>query len=298
MRGYTGAAYRMVSLMAKIDVAVGLGGIRGCQGPSGCQRRWHRPRQLGSAFWRHLPGQKRTEVLRAFAAMVRTGLQKRMQPMVRIQPPQHDRLQYTEHHRGQMRAPHPPRAIIILASNNRVAQRPFCGIVVHGYFRALDKDGESIPVVLETAEDFALGTVEVWLLKIRLAAALHLVQVVLERVVALNEGQRLLSEWQRVVPCLEACAIELIQGSDIVHPAPHPLLKFWPTASRPQKITPHMRPTIGQNHLVHTLGEAFVGAVTVTHQHYFHQVSVELVKMVFGYLGATTGRHAVKHHGG
>ena len=31
--------------------------------------------------------------------------------------------------------------------------------------RALDKDGESIPVVLETAEDFELGTVEVWLLK-------------------------------------------------------------------------------------------------------------------------------------
>jgi hypothetical protein len=64
-----------------------LGGIRGFRDPSEGQRRWHRSRQLGSAFWRHLPGQKRTEVLRAFAAMVRTGLQKRTQPMVGIQPP-------------------------------------------------------------------------------------------------------------------------------------------------------------------------------------------------------------------
>jgi hypothetical protein len=55
-----------------------LGGIRGGRVPSGCQCRWHRPRQLGSAVWRHLPGQKRTEILWAFAAMVRTGLQKRM----------------------------------------------------------------------------------------------------------------------------------------------------------------------------------------------------------------------------
>jgi hypothetical protein len=94
-----------------------------------------------------------------------------------------------------MRAPYPRRAIIILAPHNRVAQRPFCGSVVHGHFRALDKDGESIPVVLETTEDFELGTVEVWLLKRRLAAALHLAQVALELAVALNEGQRLLSEW-------------------------------------------------------------------------------------------------------
>src|SRR6516165_2006606 len=100
--------------------------------------------------------------------------------MVGIQSPQQDRLQHTEHHRGQMRAPHPPRAIIILAPHDRVAQCPFGGIVVHGYFWALDKDGESIPMVLETAENFELGTVEAWLLKMRLAAALHLVQVALE----------------------------------------------------------------------------------------------------------------------
>ena len=275
-----------------------LGGIRGCRVPSGCQRRWHWPRQLGSAFWRHLPGQKRPEVLRAFATMVRTGLQKRMQPMVGMQPPQQDRLPHTEPHRGQMRAPHPPRAIIILAPHDRVAPRPCCGIVVHSYCRALDKDGESIPVVLETAEDCELGTVEVWLLQIRLAAALPLVQVALERVVARNEGPRVLSEWQRVVPCLEAGAIELIQGPNIMPPAPHPILTFWPTASRPQQITPPMRPARGQQQLIHPLGEAFLGAVTVTHQHHCHQVSGELVTMAFGHLGTTTGRHAVKHHGG
>jgi hypothetical protein len=49
-------------------------------------------------------------------------------------------------------------------------------------------------VVLETAEDFELGTVKVWLLKIRLAAGLHLALVALERVVTLNEGPRLLSD--------------------------------------------------------------------------------------------------------
>src|SRR5712691_1648871 len=34
----------------------------------------YRPNQLGSALWRHLPGQERTEVRWALAAMVRTGL--------------------------------------------------------------------------------------------------------------------------------------------------------------------------------------------------------------------------------
>ncbi|SRR6266581_5518222 len=40
----------------------------------GWQCHQDRPSQLGSALWRHLPGQERTEVRWALAAMVRTGL--------------------------------------------------------------------------------------------------------------------------------------------------------------------------------------------------------------------------------
>src|SRR5262249_19546122 len=96
--------------------------------------------------------------------------------------------------------------------------------------------GESIPMFVQAAEHLVLSQVQVWLLKRRLAASLHLAQVVLELFVALDKGQRLLLEWQRVVSRLETCAIEFVQGPNIVHPAPHPILKFQPTARHSYKI--------------------------------------------------------------
>jgi len=40
----------------------------------GGQRRRHRSSERFPALWRHLPGQERPEVRRAFAAILRTGL--------------------------------------------------------------------------------------------------------------------------------------------------------------------------------------------------------------------------------
>src|SRR5215471_12635215 len=40
----------------------------------GRQRHRHRSRELFPALWRHLPGQERAEVRRAFAAILRTGV--------------------------------------------------------------------------------------------------------------------------------------------------------------------------------------------------------------------------------
>ena len=77
--------------------------------------RWHRhwSSQLFSALWRHLPGQKRAEVRRALAAMLRTSLEEGAQPMMRIETPKQDSLDHTEHHRRQVSAPHAARAVII-----------------------------------------------------------------------------------------------------------------------------------------------------------------------------------------
>jgi hypothetical protein len=87
----------------------------------GGQRHRHRSSELFPALWRHLPGQEHAEVRRAFAAMLRTGLSERCQPMMRIEAPKQDRLQHTEHPRRQVGAPHAARAVIVLAAHHRVA---------------------------------------------------------------------------------------------------------------------------------------------------------------------------------
>ena len=93
----------------------------------GWQRHGQRPSECFSTLRRHLPGQERAEVCRALAAMVGTGLQKHPQPMMGIEPPKHDRLQHTKHHRGEMRAPHAARAIIVLAPDRPQASSPRAG---------------------------------------------------------------------------------------------------------------------------------------------------------------------------
>jgi len=60
--------------------------------------------------------------------------------MVWIEAPQQDGLHHPKHHCGQMGTPYAARTIIVLAAHNRVAQRSFRGIVVHGHFWALYKD--------------------------------------------------------------------------------------------------------------------------------------------------------------
>ena len=104
--------------------------------------------------------------------------------MVRIEAPQQDRLQHAPHHGGQMGTPHAARTIRVLAAHDRVAQRAFRGIVIHGHFWALHKDCQPLPMVVETGEDLGLGKVKVLFLKMALTAGLHLAQVALQLAVA------------------------------------------------------------------------------------------------------------------
>ncbi len=113
--------------------------------------------------------------------------------MVRIEAPQQDRLHHTKHHRGQVSAPHAARAVIVLAAHNRVAQDALRRVIVHRHFRALDKDREAIPVVMQAAQDLFLDKVEVGIEKIRLTARLHLAHVGLQVAMALGKGRRLRS---------------------------------------------------------------------------------------------------------
>ena len=93
---------------------------------------------------------------RTLTTMVRTGLEKGVKPMVWIETPQQNGLDHTKHHRRQVGAPHAARAVIVLAAHDRVAEYPLRGIIVHRHFRALDKDRESRPVVMQTAQHLRL----------------------------------------------------------------------------------------------------------------------------------------------
>lgn len=88
---------------------------------------WERNRQwlaqLVLAVGTHRPGQKPRQVRRRFAPIVGTGLQKRLEPVARIQPPQQDGLQHAKQHRGQLGAPDTPRAVVILATDHGIPQR-------------------------------------------------------------------------------------------------------------------------------------------------------------------------------
>src|SRR5215468_6758478 len=114
--------------------------------------------------------------------------------MMWIEAPQQDGLQYAKHHSGQLSTPHAARTIIVLAAHNRGAQRSFRGIVVHGHFWALHKDGQAIPMVAQTGEDLGLGQVKVLGLQLALTAGPHPAEVALQLTVALKKSRRLLIE--------------------------------------------------------------------------------------------------------
>ena len=62
--------------------------------------------QLFSARGCHLPRQKGAEVCWTLAAILRTGLEEGMKPMMRIEPPKQDGLDHAKHHGCQVGAPH------------------------------------------------------------------------------------------------------------------------------------------------------------------------------------------------
>src|SRR4029453_15836801 len=90
----------------------------------------HRSSQRFSALWRHLPGQECAEVCRALTAMVCTGLEEGVQPMVWIEPPKQGGLDNTKKNRRQVGAPHAPRAEIIFAPPPRAGPPPAPGAVI------------------------------------------------------------------------------------------------------------------------------------------------------------------------
>ena len=128
--------------------------------------------------------------------------------MMRIEAPQQDRLQHTEHPRRQVGAPHATRAIIVLAAHDRGAEYPLRAIIVHRHFWPPDKHGESVPVGMQATQDLLLDKVEVGLLKMRLTAGLHLAQLGLQVAVALDKCRRLLLQPQRLIPRLKTDGIE------------------------------------------------------------------------------------------
>src|SRR5438128_3529870 len=98
---------------------------------------------------------------------------------------------------------------------------------------------------------------------------------------ALGKGRRLLSKRPRLIPSLKTGFIEVVERANVVDPGEHPTLELWPTARRLEKIPSHMCPAIGQNERAMVLGQAFVGTVSVTDQHYVHHALARLGKMLF-----------------
>src|SRR5262249_62214127 len=107
------------------------------------------------------------------------------------------------------------------------------------------KAREPCPVVAQTAQDLCLGEVEVRLVKMRLAARVHLTQLRGQSLVAFGKGQRLLLERCRLIPHLKTSLIEAVELADIFDPGEHPPLELRPTARPLEKNPPDMRPTKG-----------------------------------------------------
>jgi hypothetical protein len=166
--------------------------------------------------------------------------------MVRIETPQQGCLPHAHHPRREVGAPHAARAIRVLAAHDWVAQAPFRGLIVHRHFWAPHKDGEPVPVVVQTAQDLVFGKVERGLLERCLAAGVHLAQFRLQVAVALDKGQRLLVERSCVVPHLKAGRIEPGEVTEVFDPDKHPVLELRPAARRRETIAPHLRPALGQ----------------------------------------------------
>ena len=74
---------------------------------------------------------------------------------------------------------------------------------------------------------------------------------------------------QLLIPLLQTGCIEAVKLADVANPREHPMLEFWPTARRLEKVTPDMHPAKGQNQLVILQGQAFIGTVAVTYQNDF-----------------------------
>src|SRR5260221_11582200 len=109
--------------------------------------------------------------------MLGTGVENGVKLVMWFETPTQTVWNHTKHHRRQVGPPHAPRAVIGLAAHDRVAEYPLRGIIVHRHFRALGKDRESLPVVMQTAQDLSRGEMEVGLLKILLKTSWQLVQL-------------------------------------------------------------------------------------------------------------------------
>src|SRR2546425_11073113 len=142
------------------------------------------------------------------------------------------------------------RRVIVLAALRRVAWFPLRGIIVHRHFWPPDKHGEPVPVGMQATQDLLLDKVEVGLLKMRLAAGLHLAQLGLQVAVALDKCRRLLLQPQRLIPYLQTGGIETVEFADIFDPGEHPPFELPPTARGLEKVPPQMRPTKGQDQIV------------------------------------------------
>ena len=121
----------------------------------------------------HGPGQKRREVLLAAPALLGTGEQKGVHPMVHVDPPVHQGLQHREHRGHQVSAPLTARAMVSVAPQYAFAHAPLAGVVVHRDFGMGDKDGQSGPVGLQAGEHRPLTRGQLALAQRLVAALFH-----------------------------------------------------------------------------------------------------------------------------
>jgi hypothetical protein len=153
-------------------------------------------------------------------------------------------------------------------------------------------------MVVEAREKRALRFGEMTLLPIQRTAVLHRTPGRAQVVLPGNKGRRLGLEGHRRVPYSQASRVEPGERPDGRDPLPQPGGERGPTPRRMEKISSHMRPTIGSDDRIILLGERLVGAVPVTHPYHVPEVLVELGTMGLRPLCSTARGHAVAPHRG
>ena len=141
-------------------VVAGIPRTDGDQDESASSEGWAVTAQSGTTFIREVPRQERLDVAGRFAPRGSAGFQIPREPQSRIDLPELQRRQDGEHHRRQTTGPFGSRAVVVLATQRRIAHQTLSEVVVQRNAWIIEKHGQARPMFHQAGQYFAAGLAE------------------------------------------------------------------------------------------------------------------------------------------
>src|SRR5208337_3555148 len=104
--------------------------------------------------------QKWGEILWRGSTVLSTGEMVLLQPMTWVDMPEFQCLEEREHHSGQFRTPCAAGAVVVFPTTHGITNCLFRRVIVHGDLRIIHKNGEAVPVIVQTGQRLALCRVQ------------------------------------------------------------------------------------------------------------------------------------------